>query len=143
MLPKTTRIIDNISGIYAQFNKIKASLKKKRKELLNVEGKAEFNAQLKLIDQGVVNFLDICDTPEKCDEYLTKLMVQLEELEGKFSEFDEFIEKITIKREEVYDAFETRKVNLVESRNKRASTLYQAAERILKAVQSRIVRFKE
>lgn len=140
---QTTRIIDNISGIYAQFNKIKASLKKKRKELLNVEGKAEFNAQLKLIDQGVVNFLDICDTPEKCDEYLTKLMVQLEELEGKFSEFDEFIEKITIKREEVYDAFETRKVNLVESRNKRASTLYQAAERILKAVQSRIVRFKE
>ncbi|GAB5524010.1 MAG: DNA repair ATPase [Roseivirga sp.] len=140
---QTTRIIDNISGIYAQFNKIKASLKKKRKELLNVEGKAEFNAQLKLIDQGVVNFLDICDTPEKCDEYLTKLMVQLEELEGKFSEFDEFIEKITIKREEVYDAFETRKVNLVETRNKRASTLYQAAERILKAVQSRIVRFKE
>lgn len=140
---QTTRIIDNISGIYAQFNKIKASLKKKRKELLNVEGKAEFNAQLKLIDQGVVNFLDICDTPEKCDEYLTKLMVQLEELEGKFSEFDEFIEKISIKREEVYDAFETRKVNLVETRNKRASTLYQAAERILKAVQSRIVRFKE
>lgn len=140
---QTTRIIDNISGIYAQFNKIKASLKKKRKELLNVEGKAEFNAQLKLIDQGVVNFLDICDTPEKCDEYLTKLMVQLEELEGKFSEFDEFIEKISIKREEVYDAFETRKVNLVEARNKRASTLYQAAERILKAVQSRIVRFKE
>lgn len=139
---QTTRIIDNISGIYAQFNKIKASLKKKRKELLNVEGKAEFNAQLKLIDQGVVNFLDICDTPERCDEYLTKLMVQLEELEGKFSEFDEFIEKITIKREEVYDAFETRKVNLVETRNRRASSLYQAAERILKAVQSRIVRFK-
>lgn len=140
---QTTRIIDNISAIYAEFNKIKASLKKKRKELLNVEGKAEFNAQLKLIDQGVVNFLDICDTPEKCEEYLTKLMVQLEELEGKFSEFDEFIEKITIKREEVYDAFETRKVNLVEARNKRANTLYQAAERILKAVQSRIVRFKE
>lgn len=140
---QTTRIIDNISGIYAQFNKIKATLKKKSKELLSLEGKAEFNAQMKLIDQGVVNFLDICDSPDKCDEYLTKLMVQLEELEGKFSEFDEFIEKITIKREEIYDAFETRKVNLVETRNKRASTLYLAAERILKAVQSRIVRFKE
>ena len=32
-------------------------------------------------------------------------MVQLEELEGKFSEFDEFIEKINEKREEVYNAF--------------------------------------
>jgi len=140
---QTTRIIDNISGIYSQFNKIKAALKKKRKELLTVEGKAEFNAQLKLVDQGVVNFLDICDTPEKCDEYLTKLMVQLEELEGKFSEFDDFIDKVGIKREEVYDAFETRKVNLVEARNRRASTLQQAADRILKAVQSRMARFKE
>ncbi|BDD05071.1 DNA repair ATPase [Aureibacter tunicatorum] len=140
---ETTRIIDSISEIYASFNQIKASLKRKRKQLLGEEGKAEFNAQIKLIDQGVVNYIDLCDTPDKCDEYLTKLMVQLEELEGKFSEFDEFIDTISQKREELYNAFESKKISLVEARNRRANTLNQAAERIIKSVRSRVSRFDD
>ncbi|WP_222931521.1 DNA repair ATPase [Xanthovirga aplysinae] len=139
---ETTRILDSISAIYANFNQIKASLKRKLKELLLVEGKAEFNAQLKLIDQGVANYLDLCDQPEKCDEYLTKLMVQIEELEGKFSEFDEFIERLSQLREEIYNAFDSRKQFLLEARNKRANTLLQAADRLLSAVKSRVNRFK-
>ncbi|WP_181304014.1 DNA repair ATPase [Rufibacter sp. XAAS-G3-1] len=135
---QTTRIVDAISTIYATFNKTKATLKRKRQELLSAEGQAEFNAQIKLISQSVINFLDICDTPQKCEEYLTKLMVQLEELEGRFSEFDAFLEIIADKREEIYSAFESKKVVLQEARNKRATTLQQAADRILKAVQSRI-----
>ncbi|GAA4302708.1 DNA repair ATPase [Nibribacter koreensis] len=135
---QTTRIVDAISTIYASFNKTKATLKRKRQELLSSEGQAEFNAQIKLISQSVINFLDVCDTPQKCEEYLTKLMVQLEELEGRFSEFDAFLEIIADKREEIYSAFESKKVALQEARNKRATTLQQAADRILKAVQSRI-----
>ncbi|WP_192820232.1 DNA repair ATPase [Rufibacter sp. LB8] len=135
---QTTRIVDAISTIYGSFNKTKATLKRKRQDLLSAEGQAEFNAQIKLISQSVINFLDVCDTPQKCDEFLTKLMVQLEELEGKFSEFDAFLEIIADKREEIYSAFESKKVALQEARNKRATTLQQAADRILKAVQSRI-----
>lgn len=140
---ETTRIIDKISSIYATFNQIKANISRRRKELLIIEGKAVFNAQLKLVDQSIINYIDISNTPEKCDEYLTKIMVQLEELEGKFSEFDEYIGKIAEKREEVYNAFESRKINLIEARNKRANNLQEAAERILKAVKSRIARFEE
>ncbi|WP_338394559.1 DNA repair ATPase [Fulvitalea axinellae] len=140
---EVTRIIDSISGIYSSFNQIKASLKRKRKELMGEEGRAEFNAQIKLVDQGAVNFLDLCDTPEKCEEYMTKLMVQLEELEGKFSEFDEFIDKISVKRDELYNAFESKKITLVEARNRRATTLQKAAERIIASVKSRLSRFKE
>ena len=70
---QTTRIIDNISGMYAQLNQVKAALKKKRKALMGNEAIAEFNAQLKLLDQGLINYLDLADSPEKCDEYLTKL----------------------------------------------------------------------
>ncbi|MCP4520244.1 MAG: AAA family ATPase [Cytophagales bacterium] len=140
---QTTQIIDNISAIYARFNQIKVSLKRKKKELQSVEGKAEFNAQLKLIQQGLINYLDVCDKPEKCDEYLTKLMVQLEELESKFSEFDEFIEQITIKREEAYNAFEAKKVALIEARNKHSNALLNSANRILKSVQNRAKNFKE
>jgi hypothetical protein len=138
---QTTRIIDNISTIYSSFNQIRANLRRKRQELQTFEGKAEFNAQIKLVSQGVINYLDLCDAPEKTDEYLTKIMVQLEELEGKFSEFPEFVDEIATKREEVYDAFESRKVSLIEARNRRADSLYQSGDRILKAINNRISRF--
>lgn len=137
-----TTIIDNISGIFSTVNTARAVLKKKRKELASVEGVAEFNSQIKLLNQAVVNYLDICDAPEKCEEFLTKLMIQLEELEGRFAEFDEFILQLTDKREEVYNAFENRKLQLVEARNKRANSLMNAAERVLKGIQSRIQSFE-
>ena len=140
---QTTRIIDNISNIYTTLNQIKAALKRRQKALMSQEAVAEFAAQLKLVDQSIINYLDISDTPGKCDDYLTKLMVQLEELEGKFVEFDEFIGQLTEKREEVYNAFETRKLNLVESRNRRAASLQSAAERILNGVKNRVSNFQE
>ena len=137
-----TRIIDNISSIYSSLNQTRATLKKKSQALLSVEGAAEFNSQLKLISQAVVNYLDVCDSPERCDEYLTKMMVQVEELEGKFAEFDEFIIQLAEKREEIYAAFDTKKLQLVESRNKRATALMQAADRIIKGIKSRVSNFE-
>ncbi|MFD2718192.1 DNA repair ATPase [Hymenobacter monticola] len=139
---QTTRIIDNISTIYASFNQIRAALKRRRQALAGTEAQAEFTAQIKLLDQALVNYLDLCDTPARCDEYSTKLLVQLEELEGKFPEFDQFLVQLAGKREEVSEAFESRKVGLVEARNQRASALLQSAERILKAVQNRLGRFE-
>ncbi len=135
---QTTKIIDGISDIYSQFNLINANLKKKRKELQSNEGKAEFNAQIKLISQGIINYLDLCDEPDKCDEYLSKLMIQLEELGGKFSEFDEFIEILTSKREEIYNAFEAKKVQLIEKRNKKSTSLKSSADRIIAGITNRL-----
>ena len=133
-----TRIVENISDIYSHLNQTRAALKKKSQELLSIEGEAEFHSQVKLLSQGVVNFLDVCDTPEKCDEYLTKLMIQVEELEGRFAEFDDFLLELSEKREEIYSAFDTQKVSLVEARNRRATTLMSAAERILKGIETRV-----
>ena len=133
-----TAIIDNISAIFAQVNTARAGLKRKIQELASAEGAAEFSSQLKLLNQSVVNYLDVCDTPDKCEEYLTKLMVQVEELEGQFAEFDEFIVQLADKREEVASAFESRRMQLVEKRNKRANALAQAADRILKGVKTRV-----
>lgn len=137
-----TRIIDNISAIYSNLNQTRAGLKKKSQELMSVEGAAEFNSQLKLISQAVVNYLDVCDSPTRCDEYLTKMMVQIEELEGKFAEFDEFIVQLAEKREEIYAAFDTKKLQIVEARNKRATALMNAADRILKGIRSRVSNFE-
>jgi hypothetical protein len=137
---QTTRIIDNISGIYAGFNQIRAALKRRRQALAGTEAQAEFTAQLKLLEQAMVNYLDLSDTPAKCDEYSTKLLVQLEELEGRFPDFDQFLAQLAERREAVSEAFESRKVSLVAARNQRASALAQSAERIIKAVQTRLAR---
>ena len=139
---QTTRIIDEISAIYSSINQLNAALKKKRKQLLSVEGKAEFNAQLKLINQGVVNYLDIADKPEKCDEFLSKLMIQLEELEGKFVEFDEFIDQLSQKREEIYNVFESKKLQLLEARNNKTNALEKSARRIIAGIKNRLKGFK-
>lgn len=133
-----TTIIDNISEIFATVNTARSALKGQTKSLLSVEGVAEFNSQLKLLNQSVVNYLEVCDSPQKCDEFLTKLMVQIEELEGRFAEFDEFVLQLTEKREEVYHAFDQRKLTLVEARNKRATALATAAERILNGISTRV-----
>ena len=140
---QTTAIIDSISGIYSTLNVVRAELKNKRQSLAKSEGTAQFGAQMKLLGQAIVNFLDLCDAPEKCEEYLTKVMVQIEELEGKFAEFDEYAEELSVKREEVYEAFETRKTSLLETRNKRAANLVKSAERVLSGIKHRSAAFKE
>lgn len=134
---QTIAVIDHISLVYSQVNQVKAALANRLKELGRVEGQAEFVSQLKLIDQSVIGYLDVCDTPEKCQEYLTKAMVQLETLEGRFADFEDFLVQLAEKREELCDAFESRKVRLIAERNQRASALMASADRILKGVTNR------
>jgi hypothetical protein len=137
-----TRIIDGISSMFSTLNQARAALQNKVKALAAVEGEAEFGSQMKLISQAVINYLDVSDSPAKCEDYLGRVMIQLEELEGKFSDFDDYVLKLSEKREEVYNAFETRRLALVEARNKRADTLQRSAERILSSIRSRIAAFK-
>ena len=134
---KRTQIIDAISEVFSSLNRVRSSLKARAADLASSEGRAEFGSQLKLLEQTVAGYLDVADTPEKCDGYLTKVMVQLEELEGRFAEFDEFVAQLTEKREELYNAFESRKVQLIEKRNRHAETLAAAANRILAGIESR------
>ncbi|CAL2104359.1 ATPase AAA [Tenacibaculum sp. 190130A14a] len=138
---QSTKIIDNISLIFATLNQLKSGIKNSIKSLGSKEAKADFNAQLKLIDQSIINYIDIANTPEKCDEFLTKTAIQLEELEGKFADFEEFIVQIIEKREEVHAAFDNRKNSLIEKRNKKTVALQTASERILKGVRKKALSF--
>lgn len=138
---QSTQIIDSISLIFATLNQVKAAIKNTIKNLGSKEAKADFIAQLKLIDQSIINYIDIANTPEKCDEFLTKTTIQLEELEGKFADFEEFITQIIEKREEINNAFDARKNYLVEKRNKKVIALQTAADRILKGVGKKALTF--
>lgn len=134
---KRTEIIDGISEVFASLNRVRSGLRARLTELMSSEGRAEFASQLKLLQQTVNGYLDVSDTPDKCDSYLTRLMIQLEELEGRFAEYDEFVSELTQRREDIYTAFESRKVQLVEARNRRAETLASSANRILQGIQTK------
>lgn len=136
-----TQILDAVSETFAQANRTRAVLENRRKELLGNEGRAEFAAQFKLYGQAVQSAIALCDTPERCDEQLGRLMVQLEELEARFSEFDEFAAELARKREEVFEAFGQRKQLLLDERQKRVGNLWQAAERIISGLQRRAAAF--
>ncbi|MCA9612908.1 MAG: AAA family ATPase, partial [Myxococcales bacterium] len=115
----------------------------RRKELATSEGCAEFGAQFKLLSQAVSAGLALAETPEKCDEQLARLMVQLEELEARFAELDELTAQLVEKREEIYEAFGARKQQLLEARQRRAESLMQAAQRVFEGVTRRVRGFSD
>ncbi|PIE33133.1 AAA family ATPase [candidate division KSB3 bacterium] len=139
---QTARIIENLSTIYSRVNQLKAVFNKHRKSLTSQEVLLEFTAQFKLINQTVTNFLDQASTPEKCEDLLTKVMIQIEELEGKFSDFDDYLEKLAAKREEVYSTFQNKKVQLEEALNKKTNRLLESANRILNGISNRLSTLK-
>jgi hypothetical protein len=137
-----TTILEGVSEVFGHANSVRASIDARYRELLSHEGKAEFSAQFMLLGQSVSGALARCDTPDRCDEELARIMVQLEELEARFSDLDEFLGDLAAKREEVYEAFGGRKQTLVDAQQRRSQNLIKAAERILKGVGRRAMAFK-
>jgi len=138
---ETTRIIEGISTLFAQLNQVRSVLRNHRNDLAKTEGAAQFQAQLSLLSQSVLNYLEVATTPEKCDESLTRVLVQIEEMETKFSDFDEYAAELVKKREEVQTAFESRRQGLSDALNRRCGSLGQSAERILTSIRNRLANF--
>jgi MoxR-like ATPase len=138
-----TGILDAISGIYAEINRLRAEARNRRRALSATESAAEFGAQFKLFGQTLENAIELSDTPEKCDEALTRLLAQLEELEGRFAEQETFLADIAAKREAVYEAMLARRQTLLDARSRRARAIVDAARRILAGIPRRVAQFAE
>lgn len=136
-------ILERISALMGGLNRVRALVAQRRRELLGRELVAEFGVQFQLFSQSVASALSACDSPERCDGELSKLMLQLEELETRFSEFDEYLAQLSTKREEVYEAFSARKQGLLDQRQRRADQLSQAAARILQGIARRSETFND
>ncbi len=134
---KRTSILENITDAFGQVNRARATIDGRHRELAGKEGRAEFGAQVKLLTQSVASALAQCDTPDRCDQELARLLVQLEELEGRFSDIDELAAELTTKREEIVDAVGSRKQVLSAERQRRTANLTKAATRILEGVARR------
>jgi hypothetical protein len=137
-----TRILEGVSAAFSHQNRARAVWQAKKKEVSGNEARGEFAAQFKLFGQSVTGAVALCDTPEACDEQLSKLLLALEELEGKFGDLDEFTADLAAKREEVNDAIGAKRQQLLDERHRRAQNLMTAAERILSGVGRRAATFK-
>ena len=136
-----TRIVESISEIYARLNQARARAEQRRKGLGSAESVAQFGAQFKLFSQGITNALGQAQDPERCDEQLARLLVQLEELESQFGDQEQFLGDILAKREELLETFEAHKQALLDERQRKAQGVLEAARRILDSLARRTARF--
>ncbi|BCE00292.1 DNA repair ATPase [Marinicellulosiphila megalodicopiae] len=136
-----TAILESISEVYGKLNQSKALAKQHLKTLGSAETISEFSAQFTLFSQSIANAQTLATTPQNCDEQLTRLLAQLEELETRFSEYDEFLSDILSKREQVYETFEALKQSLLDEQQRKIHNLSNAAERIVESVQRRSTKF--
>ncbi|MGW0806095.1 DNA repair ATPase [Nonomuraea sp. NPDC002799] len=133
-----TSILGRIAEVLGGVNRARALLDGRRRELLGAEGRAAFAAEFALLGQAITGSLAMADSPEKCDEQLGRLMLQVETLESRFGEFDDFAAQLSAKREDVYEAFSARKQTQLDALARRADRLFSSAERILGSVTRRL-----
>ncbi|WP_433374073.1 DNA repair ATPase [Streptosporangium sp. CA-115845] len=137
-----TAILERVGEVLGGVNRARATLDARRGELLAGEGRAAFAAEYALLGQAITGALAMSDTPERCDEQLGRLMLQLENLESRFAEFDDFLGQLSSKREDVYEAFSSRRQALLDERARRADRLADSATRILSSVRRRLAGLK-
>jgi len=129
-----TRVVEAISLIYSKLNQARARAEQRRKTLGSSEAVAQFGAQFALFGQAITNALALASDPERADEQLSRLMVQLEELESQFGEHEQFLGDILVKREELLEAFDAHKQALLDDRQRKAQSVLDAANRILEGL---------
>jgi len=136
-----TAITDNISGIYATINQQRSEAELRLKEQGSAEARAQFAARLRLFEQSLANGVSSLTDVRECDGLMTRMLDQLQELEGQFGEYDEFLAAILEQRENAHESIEARRQQLQDQQQRRVTTLTDAAERILRNVTRRTERF--
>ncbi|MCT2591013.1 DNA repair ATPase [Streptomyces sp. N2-109] len=132
-----TGLLERLGEVMGAVNRARAVLDGRRRELLESEGRAEFAAESALLGQAVAGALAASGTPEECDEQLGRLLLHLENLETRFGSFDDFLQRLTEQREEIYETFSARKQAQLDERARHAEKLADSAERLLGTVARR------
>ncbi|WP_024889704.1 DNA repair ATPase [Luteimonas huabeiensis] len=136
-----TRVVEAVAGLYARLNQARARADQRRRALGSAEAVAQFGAQFALFGQAIASALGLATDPERADEQLSRLLVQLEELESQFGEHEQFLADILAKREELLETFESHKQALLDERQRKAQAVLDAASRILDGLPRRTERF--
>ncbi|GGL05554.1 DNA repair ATPase [Mangrovihabitans endophyticus] len=136
-------ILERLGEVVGGLNRARATLDARRRELAATEGRAAFAAEFALLGQSITGALAVADTPQACDDQLGRLMLQVESLESRFGDFDDFLDRLTGKRAEISEAFAARRQSLLDERARRADRLVASADRILTSVRRRVATIDE
>lgn len=137
-----TQVVETISELYARLNQARARAEQQRKSLGSREAVAQFGAQFALFGQSLASALSLSTDPERSEEQLARVLLQLEELESRFGEHEAFLQDILAKREEVLETFESHRQALLDERQRRAQGLHEAALRIFEGLPRRTERLQ-
>ncbi len=140
---QSTRILDLTTEVSSLLNTASAKLRNKAQRLKNDEAQSEFSAQFKLLAQSVSSAMEQATTPDECDNQLAKLIGQLDKLESRFADFDQFLADIYVKRDEIQSTLDNHKQQLVAAQQRRIENLQQAANVTLNSVEKRVARFDD
>ncbi|USD65681.1 DNA repair ATPase [Vibrio sp. SCSIO 43136] len=140
---QATRILELTAEVSSRLNTVSAKLRNKAGQLQSDEAKAEFGAQIKLLNQSVGSAMEQAETPEQCDNQLARLLGLLDKLESRFAQFDQFLAEIYNRRDEIHSLLENHKQQLVATIQRRVKNLFNAAEVTLNSVEKRVTRFED
>ncbi|WP_027252568.1 DNA repair ATPase [Photobacterium halotolerans] len=140
---QSTRILDLTTEVSSLLNAVSARLRNKSQSLQSNEAQAEFSAQFKLLGQSVSSAMEQATTPDECDTQLAKLVGQLDKLESRFADFDQFLVEIYAKRDEIQSTLDNHKQQLIAAQQRRVQNLMQAANVTMGSVEKRVSRFDD
>lgn len=132
-----TSVLEQVAGVLAEMNRVRAGIEGKRDELIQSETGAAFATELGLFGQSIATAVSRANTPEACDEALARLLLQLEQLETAGPRTDAQIDELSTRRDQVTEALTSRRQQLVDDRQQRADRLVSAATRTLDRVAER------
>ncbi|MER5446864.1 DNA repair ATPase [Streptomyces sp. NPDC002764] len=134
-----TSVLERVAEVLGGTNRARAVLEARRRALRDREGRAQFAAELALLAQSITGALAAAPDPQACDTQLSSLLVQLENLEARFTDHDDFLTELGDKRTEIHETFAARKQTLADERARRAEQLAASAHRLLETVTRRAI----
>lgn len=132
-----TSVLEQVAGVLAEMNRVRAGIEAKREALIQDETGAAFATELGLFGQSIATAVSRANTPEACDDALARLLLQLEQLETSGPRTDAQIDELSTRRDQVTEALTSRRQQLVDDRQQRADRLISAATRTLDRVAER------
>ncbi len=115
-----TSVLEQVSGVLAELNRVRAGVDAKLESLVESETGAAFSTELGLFGQSIAASVSRANTPEACDEALARLLLQLEQLETAGPRTEAQLDELSQRRDQVTEALSSRRQQLVDDRQQRA-----------------------
>ncbi|MBD3639551.1 MAG: DNA repair ATPase [Marinobacter sp.] len=136
-------IADNLSSLYSRVNQDRSRAEIKLSDCGREEAKVQFASKLRLYEQSLANGVHTVSAPSECDDLLARMLNQLQEIESQFGEYDEFLSTLIEQRETTQETIEARRQQLTQERQRKASSLKDAGQRILNSLTKRTDQFTD